>query len=259
MRFIPPILAEDARRIRKTTAMSESYSAPAVALSSWAAEERPREKALAGGLQPLTDAELIAILIGSGSREENAVALARRILASVGHDLNELSRLRVADLTKFKGMGPAKAIAIAAAAELGRRRQLTPLRERPRVLNSSDAYRIVGPLLQDLPREEFWVLCLNRAGRVLERVRISSGGVAAVMVDAKIVYERALSCHACVSLLLAHNHPSNNATPSRQDILLTHKLVRGGRLLDIHILDHLIITQTDFYSFADEGQLIPAE
>lgn len=239
--------------------MSASYVPPAAAISNWAAEDRPREKALAGGLRPLTDAELIAILIGSGSREENAVALGRRILASVGHDLHELSRLSISDLTKFKGMGPAKAVAVAAAAELGRRRQLTPLRERPRVLNSSDAYRLVGPLLQDLPHEEFWVLCLNRAGRVLERTRISAGGVAAVMVDAKIVYQRALSCPACVSLLLAHNHPSNNATPSRQDILLTHKLVRGGRLLDIHILDHLIITQTDFYSFADEGQLIPTE
>ena len=217
-------------------------------------EDRPREKLLRRGRQELSDAELLAILIGSGNRRETAVDLSRRILHAMDNDLNRLGQISVAGLKKFPGIGEAKAITILAALELGRRRQSTDIQQRPQITCSRDAYDILQVNLIDLPHEEFWILLLNRANRVVGRERISSGGVAGTVVDAKLVFGKALGQMAC-SVILAHNHPSGNLRPSQADLQLTTKLVRAGKSLDIAVLDHLIVTQAGYYSFADEGQL----
>ncbi|MDX1942876.1 MAG: DNA repair protein RadC [Saprospiraceae bacterium] len=230
----------------------EAYSKNNLSIKAWAEEDRPREKLLAKGKQSLSDAELLAILLGSGSRDETAVALAQRILKSVENDLNELGRRSIAELTKFKGMGEAKSIAIVAAMELGRRRQLTDIRERPQIRSSRDAYDVIAPILMDLPHEEFWILLLNRANKVMSREQISLGGVAGTVVDAKIIFRKAIEGMAS-SIILVHNHPSGNLQPSQQDIDLTKKLRKAGETLDISVLDHLIIAESSYFSFADEN------
>jgi DNA repair protein RadC len=216
--------------------------------------DRPREKLLKSGISSLTDSELLAILIGSGSREESAVALAGRILESLEHDLHTLARLSVSDLQRFKGIGDAKAISIAAAMELGRRRQMAEVRTRPGIKSSKDAFTILSPFLKDLQHEEFWVLMLNRSHKLIRSYCVSKGGVTGTVVDCRLIYKEALH-HLATALILAHNHPSGNLKPSRQDIALTNKLKEAGQTLDIQVLDHLIITQGGYYSFADEGQL----
>lgn len=221
-------------------------------IKAWAEEDRPREKLLLKGRHTLSDAELLAILLGSGTREESAVALAQRILRAVANDLNELSKLSITDLMRHKGVGEAKAVTIAAAVELGRRRQLTPLRDKPQVQCSRDAYDAIASQLADLPHEEFWILCLNRANRIIARDRISSGGVAGTVVDAKLVFRRALELGAG-SIILVHNHPSGAKLPSQADLELTRKLSQAGKSLDLQVLDHLIIAGDGYYSFADEG------
>jgi len=225
-----------------------------ISIKAWAEADRPREKLLLKGKQNLTDAELIAILMGSGSRELSAVGLAQLVLQSKNHNLNELGKSTVLDLEKFKGIGEAKAITIIAALELGRRRQLSDLREKPQIRSSQDAYREMAPLIQDLPHEEFWVLLLNRANRILGREKISSGGVSGTMVDAKLIFNKALEKRAS-SVMLFHNHPSGGLTPSQADISLTNKLKEAGKFLDTQVLDHLIISDRGYYSFADEGKL----
>ncbi|MBK7872067.1 MAG: DNA repair protein RadC [Saprospiraceae bacterium] len=230
----------------------ETYSKNNLSIKAWAEEDRPREKLLAKGKQSLSDAELLAILLGSGSRDETAVALAQRILKSVENDLNELGRRSIAELTKFKGMGEAKSITIVAAMELGRRRQLTDVRERPQIRSSRDAYDVIAPILIDLPHEEFWILLLNRANKVMSREQISLGGVAGTVVDAKIIFRKAIEGMAS-SIILVHNHPSGNLQPSQQDIDLTKKLKKAGETLDISVLDHLIIAESSYFSFADEN------
>lgn len=227
---------------------------PSFTIKSWAEEDRPREKLLLKGRQALSDAELLAILLGSGSREESAVSLSQRILQSVNQQLPELGKCAIEDLKKFKGIGEAKAITITAALELGRRRQLTDIREKPQVKSSQDAFNAIAPLIMDLAREEFWILLLNRANRILSRERISAGGISGTVVDARIIFSKALEGSAC-SLILFHNHPSGNLNPSQADINLTQKLKKAGETLDIAILDHLIIGESGFYSFADEGVL----
>lgn len=231
-----------------------AYHKQRMSIKSWAVEDRPREKLLQRGRQELSDAELLAILLGSGNRQETAVGLARRILHAMDNDLNRLGRVSVTELKKFPGIGEAKAITILAALELGRRRQSTAIQERPQITCSRDAYDIFQANLPDLSHEEFWILLLNRANRVIGRERISSGGVAGTVVDAKLVFSKALSQMAC-SVILAHNHPSGNLRPSQADLQLTTKLVKAGKNLDIAVLDHLIVTHTGYYSFADEGQL----
>ncbi len=223
-------------------------------IKAWAEEDRPREKMLLKGKNILTDAELVAILIGSGSREETAVALSQRILQSAENNLNDLGRYSIADFVKFKGIGEAKAISIVAALELGRRRQLSDVKERPKVTSSRDAHNAIAPILMDLTHEEFWVLMLNRANEITRKVCISRGGVAGTVVDAKIVFKKALESMAC-SIILCHNHPSGNTKPSQADVNITEKLVKAGKTLDINVLDHLIITDRGFYSFADEGMM----
>lgn len=223
-------------------------------LTTWAEEDQPREKLLHKGKQSLTDAELLAIILSTGNRDETAVGLSKRILRSVDHNLHELGRTEVLELMKFKGIGEAKAISIVATLELGRRRQLSDVKERPKVSASQDAYRLLSPLVQDLKHEEFWILLLNRSNRVVAREQISSGGVSGTVVDAKVIFKKALDVLAS-SIILCHNHPSGNLKPSRSDLEITQKLKRAGENLEVTVLDHLIISELGFYSFADEGTL----
>ncbi len=233
------------------------YQTDALPIKAWAEEDRPREKMLLRGKQNLSDAELLAILLGSGSREESAVALARRILHAVSNSLHELGKLSVTDLTsRFKGVGEAKAVAIVAAIELGRRRQLSEVHRRPQVRSSKDCYEAMAPLLADLPHEEFWILLLNHSNHIIGRECISTGSATATVVDAKAVFFKALEYRAA-ALVLVHNHPSGTLRPSRADKELTHKLFEAGRILDIAILDHLIIAEKEYFSFSDENILCP--
>ena len=224
------------------------------AITAWAEEDRPREKMLLKGKQALSDAELLAILIGSGTYGESAVAVAQGILASVDNNLNELGKRSLPDLQKFRGIGEAKAIAIAAALELGRRRQLSDLRERPRITHSRDAFNTIAPLLTDLHHEEFWLLLLNKANEVFARERLSTGGMSGTVVDIKMVLKAALDGKAAAFIAI-HNHPSGNLQPSQADVDLTRKLKQSGAILDLPLLDHLIISERGYYSFADEGNM----
>jgi len=223
-------------------------------IKQWKESDRPREKLMELGSRALTDYELLAVLIGHGNREENAVELCRRILSSVNNDLVQLSRLGCDDLMRFKGIGIAKAVSIVAAMELGRRRQKSKVSERQSLTSSRQVYDYIRSFLEDLNHEEFWVLLLDRRNNVLGQKKISSGGVAGTIVDAKMIFKPALDRYAS-HIILAHNHPSGSLSPSIQDVNLTKKLKNAGNYLDIKILDHLIITAHGYYSFADEGRL----
>jgi DNA repair protein RadC len=230
------------------------YNKPLATIKSWAEDDRPREKLVAKGSVSLTDAELLAILIASGSRNESAVDLCKRILASVGNNLGELAKLSINDLMKFKGIGDAKAISIVAALELGKRRRLAEATQREAITCSRDAYDILLPLFEDLKHEEFWVLLLNRANKVVRKEKISTGGVAGTIVDNKIILKLALEALAS-GMVLAHNHPSGNLKPSQADINLTKQIKQAAQLLEVNLVDHLIVTDHGYYSFADEGIL----
>lgn len=221
-------------------------------IKSWAEEDRPREKLLDKGRHVLTEAELIAILIGSGSKDETAVELSKRILSSVGNNLNELGKLTVQELNKFKGIGDAKAISIIAALELGRRRKETETIKREKILTSKDVFEIMKPSMMDLPHEEFWLLLLNRANSVIKKELISRGGVSGTVVDTKIIFKTAIMNYAS-SIIICHNHPSGNLKPSEADLKITKNIKEAGKIMEIPLLDHLIITENGFYSFADEG------
>lgn len=231
--------------------MSEDQN---LTIKKWAEEDRPREKLILKGKSALSDAELIAILIGSGSKELSAVELSRKILNQHGNDLNQLAKLTLPDLQKFNGIGEAKAISIISALELGRRRKESEPQKKVQIKASSDAYNIMKPHLLDLSHEEFWAIFLNRSNQVIRTELISSGGVSGTLVDAKILFKKALEHTAC-SVILAHNHPSGNLSPSRQDIDLTKRLTEAGKALDIPVLDHLIFTDQDYFSFSDESLL----
>ena len=223
-----------------------------LSIKDWAEADRPREKLLAKGKGALSDTELIAIIIGTGSPEESAVEVSRKILGSAGNDLQELGRLSVKDFLKFKGIGEAKAISIVAALELGRRRREAAGLKKEQINTSKDAVEIFQPHMADLQHEEFWVLYLNRANGIIKKQHISSGGVTGTVVDARIIFKHALDCLAS-SIILCHNHPSGNRQPSESDIKLTKKLKEGGNLIEVAVLDHIIISEKSFYSFADEG------
>ncbi len=225
-----------------------------ITIKAWAEEDRPREKLSKQGRRFLSDAELIAILIGSGTRNESAVELSKRILHACNNDLHQLGKLGVQELSKFKGIGEAKAISIIAALELGRRRKDAISPERIKVSSSKDAYHAIFAQFSDINHEEFWVLILNRGNKITARHLISRGGQAGTVVDPKIIFNIALQNHAA-SIIVAHNHPSGNLKPSQTDIELTKRLKAAGQVLDIPVLDHLIITDTGFFSFADEGFL----
>lgn len=223
-------------------------------IKSWAEEDRPREKFLLKGRAALSDAELIAILIGSGTTSMSAVDLARHILHEAGNDLNRLARLSVKELTRFKGMGEAKAITISAALELGRRRKDSSAEEKERVGSSIDAYNIIKPYLSDLNHEESWVLLLNRAHYVIKKEKLSAGGVAGTIIDVKILFKSALE-NLASSVVLIHNHPSGNLKPSAQDSAITKQVQKAGLILDIPLVDHLIFGDNGYFSFAEEGLL----
>jgi len=225
-----------------------------LAIKSWAEDDRPREKFSNKGRAALSDAELIAILIGSGNRQESAVDLAKRILNSVESNLNQLARLNLQDLMTFKGIGEAKAISIATALELGKRRNLAEALERKSLKSSDAVFNILQPQIGDLPHEEFWVLYLNNHNKLIRSVCISKGGITGTVVDIRQVYNIALREQA-TSIILAHNHPSGNIKASQADYSLTRKIVDAGKMLDISVLDHLIVTEKAYYSFRDEGDI----
>ena len=223
-------------------------------LNHWAEDDRPREKLMLKGKSALSDAELLAIIMGSGSRNETAVDLAKRILKDYKNNWHELAKLNVTELKKYKGIGEAKAIGIITALEIGRRRALQNTIEKPVIKSSRSAYEILNPLLGDLPIEEFWVLFLSQSNKVIGKEKMSSGGISGSLVDVRMVFKRALELYA-TGIIVAHNHPSGNLSPSPQDISLTQKLKQAGEILDIQVLDHLIITQTDYFSFADDNRM----
>jgi DNA repair protein RadC len=223
-------------------------------ISHWAEEDRPREKLLLKGRGALSDSEIIAILMGSGSREKSAVELAREILSFYQNDLNKLAKASVIDLMNFKGIGEAKAISIIAALELGRRRKETTPEEVKIIKDSLDVYNYFKPYLMDLMHEEFWILVLNQRNAPIKHFKIGQGGVSAVLADPKIVFKHAIE-HQASSIILIHNHPSGNKKPSDEDKKLTRKLKYAAQFLDLNISDHIIFTDNGHYSFSNEGEL----
>lgn len=223
-------------------------------IKSLAEEERPREKLLLRGKQSLSDAELLAIILGSGSKSESSITLAQRILSSVNHNWNELAKLTIRDLCKFNGVGKVKAIEIITSLEIGRRKSLQQALKKEKISSSKDAYNILQPIIGDLMVEEFWVIYLSRSNKILSKEKISQGGITGTMVDNRLIFKHALELNA-VSLIISHNHPSGNIQPSNSDIQITHEIKKAGNLLNITLMDHLIVTQTSFFSFADENLL----
>lgn len=222
-------------------------------IKSLAEDDRPREKLMIKGRHSLSDAELIAILLSSGNRDETALQLAQRILGSCNNSINTLAKMQLSDLQKFRGVGEAKAVTIAAALELARRRSDTSI-EKIRITHSREAYHFINPKLSDLPHEEFWVIFLNRASNLIKAECISKGGVSGTVVDVRLILKPAVECLAS-SIIMAHNHPSGSLRPSSQDSTLTKKVKEGAKLLDIHLQDHIIIGEQQYYSFADQGGL----
>lgn len=223
-------------------------------IKDWAVEDRPREKLLKKGINSLSEAEIIAILIGSGTKNKSAVELSKKILKTVDNNLNELGKLGIPDLTKIKGIGEAKAITIIAALELGRRRKLSEIINKKKITQSKDIFGLFQPLIGDLPYEEFWILLLNRSNLIIERFKISQGGISGTVIDIKIILKTAIEKLAS-SIILCHNHPSGNREPSNADNSITQKLKKGAELLDIQVLDHIIVANTNYFSYADEGKI----
>ena len=223
-------------------------------IKEWAAEDRPREKTLLKGVSVLSNAELLAILIGSGNSDETAVQLSQRILNGASNNLNVLGKLSVKDLMKYKGIGEAKAIAIAAAMELGKRRRETEPLQKETIQCSKDAFEIFYPLLSDLPYEELWAALTNSSGKVIEKVKISQGGLAETSADLRFILKAAIQA-TCQGIVLCHNHPSGSLKPGTHDDSLTERLKEIVKLLNIKLLDHIIVSDNKYYSYADEGRI----
>lgn len=223
-----------------------------ISIRNWSVEDRPREKMMSKGIQSLSDSELIALLIGSGTREVSAVELARQILNKADNSLDKLGKLSVADLKKLKGIGQARAISIAAALELGRRRTLSESPEACKISGSADVFNMMQSLLADLPHEEFWILILNRSNRVVDKRRISQGGISGTVTDIRMILKMTLE-QLGTSLILCHNHPSGNLQPSDADLAITRRLKESAALMDITVLDHIIIAGRKYFSFADDS------
>ncbi len=232
--------------------MSENSNS--FSIKNWSQDDQPREKLRDKGKSVLSDAELVAILIGSGSREESAVDLCKRILASVDHNLNALGKLSIAQLMEFKGIGEAKAITIVAAMELGRRRRLEDAVRLDKITSSRSVFDLMQPIIGELPHEEFWILYLNNSNKVIQKNQLSKGGITGTLVDVRLVLKSALEVGA-TALILCHNHPSGTLFPSQADKDVTLKLKTAAQSLDIKVLDHLIITEKTYFSFADEDVL----
>jgi len=220
----------------------------------WAEEDRPREKLLLKGKHTLSNAELLAILISTGTKDKSALDLAKNILGGIQNNLIELSRLPVKELMKFPGIGQAKALTIIAAMEIAKRRRSSDVLQKEKITGSKDVFEIFYSVLADSPYEQFWLLLLNRANKVIRKINISEGGLSGTVADPKKIFNLALEFHAS-SIILCHNHPSGNLKPSDSDISLTFKLKQAGLLLDMPVLDHIIIGDESYYSFADEGKL----
>ncbi|MGL5272856.1 MAG: RadC family protein [Phocaeicola sp.] len=225
-----------------------------LAINQWAEEDRPREKMVLHGVGALSNAELLAILIGSGSREDSAVALMRKVMNMYQNNLSNLSKTTIDELCNFKGIGPAKAITILAAVELGRRRKEEEPSERPVMRCAENIYSYFYPFMCDLAIEECWVLLLNQASKVIDRVKVGSGGLSSTAVDIRCILREALLKRS-TTLALCHNHPSGNITPSREDDRLTEQLNQAAKLMNIRLIDHLIWTDGKYYSYADEGRI----
>ena len=225
-----------------------------MAITDWPLDERPREKLMLRGAPALSDAELLAIIMGSGNREDSAVELGRKILSSVGNNWHNLSLLQISDLMKFKGIGEAKAISIATALEIGRRRAAQEVPEKIQITTSLESYKVLLPYLSDLQTEEFWTVYLNQNNRILGKSKLSSGGINQSVVDLRILFKNALE-HLATGIIIAHNHPSGNLKPSSEDLKITKQIAEAGKILNIQLLDHLIITQNSYLSFADENLL----
>ena len=225
-----------------------------IKITDWAVEDRPREKFIQNGTSSLSDAELLAILISSGTKDKSAVDLGRELLGMANNNLNNLGKLTIADLRKVHGIGPARAVTIAAALELGRRRKLSDVQYIPQIRSSKDVSDIFQPLLSDLLHEEFWILFLNRSNKVINRMKLSQGGISGTVTDVRLVMKKAIECLAS-GIIVCHNHPSGNLNPSESDNKITQKIKEAGNLMDIQLLDHLIISDKDYYSFADNGVL----
>ncbi|WP_426091889.1 RadC family protein [Flavobacterium sp. DSR3-2] len=221
-------------------------------ITNWSEDDKPREKLMLKGKSVLSDAELIAILIGSGSRNESAVDLSKRILASVDNNLNALGKLSLSQLMQFRGIGEAKAVSIIAALELGRRRRGEDAVELKKITSSKIIFEIMQPIIGELPHEEFWIIYMNNSNKVISKSQLSKGGITGTLVDVRIVFKTALEMGA-TALILCHNHPSGTLIPSDADKQITRKLKLAGDNLEIKVLDHLIVTETSYYSFADEG------
>ena len=223
-------------------------------IKHWNEDDRPREKMLLKGKSSLSDSELLAIVIGSGNREENALGLSKRILMHYNNNLNALSKLSTTELMQFKGIGMAKAISIITAVELGRRSKVETAQKKQKVNSSKDVFDIMHVILGDLSHEEFWIIFLNNANKILEKSQLSIGGITATLVDVRLIFKKGIALGA-TSIVLCHNHPSGNLIPSNADIQLTDKIKKGGEMLDIKVLDHVIIAGQGYYSLADENRL----
>ncbi|MBK8954514.1 MAG: DNA repair protein RadC [Saprospiraceae bacterium] len=233
--------------------MAEKYPEH-LPIKYWAEDDRPREKLMRKGKSALSNAELLAILLGSGTKKYDALELARLILQTCNSNLIELSKMDHFKMSKIHGLGPAKSMIIEAALELGRRRQHAEALEKKQVLSSKDAYLLVKTKIEDLVHEEFWVLFLSRANKLVAIENFSKGGLTGTVADSRLIFQRALDWK-CTGLILAHNHPSGSLQPSQQDIELTRKMKSAGQQLELNVLDHLIVTEDKYFSFADEGML----
>ena len=232
--------------------MSQEDNIDKLSIKNWSEKDHPREKLMKLGRQVLSDAELLAILIGSGSRSESAIELCKRILHQSDNNINQLAKLSVNDLMVFKGIGEAKAISIIAALEIGRRRKSEDVIVKTSIASSTHLYEYIKPVLEDLPHEEFWIVLLSRANKIIDKQLIGRGGISETTADIKLIFKKSIESLAS-GIILAHNHPSGNLKPSQSDINLTNKIIEASKLMDIKVLDHLIIGDGNYYSFADEG------
>lgn len=221
-------------------------------IKNWSVEDRPREKLLKSGVQSLSNAELLALLIGSGTKENNAVDLARNVLASVKNNLYDLGKLKTEELVKVRGIGMARAITLQAALELGTRRNSSYGEEKIMIRNSESAFELLYPIIGELEHEEFWIIILNRAHKVLKTEKISQGGLTGTVIDTRMILKHALDKRA-TSIIISHNHPSGNKTPSEADISITKKIKGAAGIMDITVLDHIIVAGRTYFSFADDG------
>lgn len=223
-----------------------------VKFKDWATEDKPREKLMKRGIESLTDAELLAILINTGTKQNSVIDLARKVLMAVDHDLNRLAKLTIEELSGFEGIGTTKAISLITALELGKRRAMATIMNKQQIRSSKEVGDLFCPLLGDLPHEEFWVLFLNGANKIIDKRQVSKGGVGATYIDVRIVMKAAIMQLAS-GIILCHNHPSGNLAPSQEDINLTHRLIQAGKLLEVRVWDHIIVSDTDYFSFVDEN------